>query len=357
MLPLANRSAASRVAETAANSAAPALRLHRGGRLARLLSWTTWLYLAAMIATAVLLWTLADAWWPATVFAFGPRWIVLAPLPVLVVAALISRRRLLIPLTIAALIALGPVMGFNIPWRSWFAAKSSSGSTPITLVSCNIGGGTDMARLDQYLREINPDIIALQETSGIDTLPAGIASDRYFARYGGLLVASRYEIVHVEKLTSPKLAKWRAPALRCDLQTPGGIVSFFCVHLETPRSGLEDIAARWWRGADSLIANTAYRRIESELTSQFVAAAPGPVIIAGDFNMPAESQIFQDYWADYQNAFTTAGLGFGYSKFTRYFGVRIDHVLASLEIAPLSIDLANERTGDHAPLRIVIDVP
>jgi endonuclease/exonuclease/phosphatase (EEP) superfamily protein YafD len=51
-------------------------------------------------------------------------------------------------------------------------------------------------------------------------------------------------------------------------------------------------------------------------------------VIAGDFNMPTDSDIYQLYWSSYTNAFSAAGLGFGYTKFTRWHGIRIDHILA-----------------------------
>ena len=54
----------------------------------------------------------------------------------------------------------------------------------------------------------------------------------------------------------------------------------------------------------------------------------GPTVIVGDFNLTDDSAIYRRYWSRYRDAFATAGLGWGYTKFTRRIGVRIDHVLA-----------------------------
>jgi endonuclease/exonuclease/phosphatase (EEP) superfamily protein YafD len=85
---------------------------------------------------------------------------------------------------------------------------------------------------------------------------------------------------------------------------------------------------RLWKAAPELTAVIALREHESEVASRWVGEVPDPVLIAGDFNMPTDSGIYQRSWSAYTNAFSEAGLGFGYTKFTRRMGIRIDHVLA-----------------------------
>ena len=51
-------------------------------------------------------------------------------------------------------------------------------------------------------------------------------------------------------------------------------------------------------------------------------------LLAGDFNMPVESAIYGQCWSRFSNAFDAVGLGLGHTKFTRWRGVRIDHILA-----------------------------
>jgi endonuclease/exonuclease/phosphatase (EEP) superfamily protein YafD len=95
---------------------------------------------------------------------------------------------------------------------------------------------------------------------------------------------------------------------------------------------------------------TADRRLESELASQMAAEVEGPIVIAGDFNMPVESAIYQQYWSNWENAFSSAGLGYGHTKFTRFFGARIDHVLVNREWDVLAARIGPNLGGDHRPL-------
>jgi hypothetical protein len=40
-----------------------------------------------------------------------------------------------------------------------------------------------------------------------------------------------------------------------------------------------------------------------------------------------ESAIYREAWGAWTNAFSHAGFGLGWSKYTRWHGVRVDHVL------------------------------
>ena len=43
-----------------------------------------------------------------------------------------------------------------------------------------------------------------------------------------------------------------------------------------------------------------------------------PFLIAGDFNMPADSTIYRRCWSTFTNVFSGAGFGFGHTKFTQW---------------------------------------
>jgi len=107
-----------------------------------------------------------------------------------------------------------------------------------------------------------------------------------------------------------------------------------------------------WRAAPEMNAGTESRRIESELASQLAGEAQFPVIIAGDFNMPVDSTIYRRFWSGWQNAFSTAGFGYGYTKFTDRWGVRIDHVLASRGWQIRTAGVGPDLGGDHRPVLV-----
>jgi endonuclease/exonuclease/phosphatase (EEP) superfamily protein YafD len=72
--------------------------------------------------------------------------------------------------------------------------------------------------------------------------------------------------------------------------------------------------------------------------------------VAGDFNMPIESAIYRRDWADFHNAFSEAGFGWGWTKWTRLFGVRIDHVLSRDGLVCTRAWIGGKTGSDHRPL-------
>ena len=144
-----------------------------------------WLYLALVLMVWLLTRFAGDRWWFATLLLFGPRWLCLLPLAVLVPLALVFRRRSLGPLLAAAFVALGPLCGFCVPW----ARFSARGSPSIRGFTCNIKShDNDNGRNRSADRPFQPDIVALQGCWGENVKwPDGW----HVLRSGELLVASR----------------------------------------------------------------------------------------------------------------------------------------------------------------------
>ena len=132
------------------------------------------------------------------------------------------------------------------------------------------------------------------------------------------------------------------------------------VHLETPREPLAALAnaalRTFRRGA---IENIAQRDLESSVARSWIAPATEtrPVILAGDFNLVVESAIYRRWWGDLANAFSEVGTGLGWSKETRLFGVRIDHVLAGGGVVVRRARLLAADGSDHRPLLVDLEVP
>jgi endonuclease/exonuclease/phosphatase (EEP) superfamily protein YafD len=102
-------------------------------------------------------------------------------------------------------------------------------------------------------------------------------------------------------------------------------------------------------GIPALNAVNERRRWESRAVSGWIAGKRAD-LVAGDFNMPQESRIYWHDWSNYQNAFGVAGLGYGYSKYTRWHGVRIDHVLADEHWRVESCKVEPDVGSDHRPV-------
>jgi endonuclease/exonuclease/phosphatase (EEP) superfamily protein YafD len=79
------------------------------------------------------------------------------------------------------------------------------------------------------------------------------------------------------------------------------------------------------------------------------------LLIAGDFNLPPESAIFRASWGGYTDAFPAAGCGYGYTKFTRWWGARIDHVLAGAGWQVRDCTVGPDVGSDHRPVLATLE--
>jgi endonuclease/exonuclease/phosphatase family metal-dependent hydrolase len=296
----------------------------------RLVAWSAWIYLFAVAILWVLLWGLADRWWLATVIQYGPRWIWALPLVVLLPAVVILRRRSTVVVLASLVIVFGPVMGFRVPLGRLLPGDSSEAT--VRIMSLNTGGGLDTAAFTALVAVAAPDLVAFQESPSEENLKALLGPDWHIrndhARMG---LASRFPIAEATVISRGPFGGFGPVAVRYQVAAPFGKLHLLNLHPDTPRHGLEDVLSAWWRGAESLDHNTEMRRRESEAAAQMLAEIDGPVLVAGDFNMPIESAIYRRYWSTYTNAFSTTGFGFGYSygrtrRLRKW--VRIDHILA-----------------------------
>jgi hypothetical protein len=299
---------------------------------------------------------LTDRAWPATLVAFGPRWpaaIPLVPLAILVTFVASGRRgaglTLLLGLTGVVL-----VVGF-MDFRLGLERAPANPINRIRIMTYNMGeSGVTAEAVDRLLRTESVDVAALQECPFSDYSPARLGW-RFF--YGGdLCLVSRYSF-SVLDLTDPDNA-WRRHTrepLRFTIDGPTGRFQLLNVHLDTIRGGVDALGAHGWRGLPQFAFNRDEARVESETARERSNISTEPLIVAGDFNLPVESSIYRASWGDLTNVFSACGRGFGHTKFTGWFGIRIDHVLTSKHWDCMDARvLAISSGSDHAPL--VVDL-
>jgi endonuclease/exonuclease/phosphatase (EEP) superfamily protein YafD len=326
-------------------------RPHRDRRAtkARVLKAAVAAYLSALLVAAGAIHALGDRWWMATALLFAPRWVLGLPLLVLVPAALATRRRPLAPLGAALVLLLGPVMGFEVPGPGALLHRDEP--RDLRVMTANIGGGPSIssAALAEVLREIRPDVAAFQECDvDLDRL----RSAGWFARSDGhLCVVSRFPVHRATRERDDlEPGGGSGKAVAYVLETPAGPLTLVNLHLATVRPGLFEVMHRGWRGAPDLTANSALRRLESRVArDRATRMAPRPIVV-GDFNVPVESAIYREAWAAWSNAFSSAGLGFGWTKYTRWYGVRVDHVLHGPDWECRSAWVGPSLGFDHRPV-------
>ena len=264
---------------------------------------------------------------------------------------------MLAPLALAALVAVVPVMGFRLGWQRLLSHPAGA---HVRVVTLNADGGDLIApRLARLLLEWEPDIITLQECG--DELKDATTKvpgwHQHDVRH--LCFLSRFPIIDTKVMDRSALERVHVDedlgiggtgdVARYTLQTPSGPVSVTNLHLETARKGLESLRSEsvdFYR----MESNTALRAIESKLARKWVDGGAGPTIVAGDFNTPVESRIFQSYWGDLTDAWSRAGFGFGMTKNNGWIRIRIDHVLSGPGWHVDSIAIGRDIGSDHLPL-------
>ncbi len=141
---------------------------------------------------------------------------------------------------------------------------------------------------------------------------------------------------------------------RYTVRLPTGTVSFTNLHLETPRKGLEGLRGGSGFSLAKLSSNTELRRVEADLAAKWVRAGTAPPLIAGDFNTPVESTIFQNAWGAFSDAFSRVGFGFGMTRLNGWIRVRIDHVLTGNGWYADHVELGPDLASDHLP--VIVDL-
>lgn len=319
----------------------------------RLVWWGCSSYLLLAVLAAAVLWGLSDLWWPATILLFGPRWVLLLPLAVLLPIASLWDRSLLPALAVAGLIVLGPVMGFRTGWRS--VLSGTRGGSDIQVVSFNASGGIDLTRTAMgMLREWGVDLAAFQEcgaelrASLVGPLPGWNVDAR-----SGVCFVSRFPITEVTEMEREALesAGGSGVAVTYTLDVDGSSLHVTNVHLETPRAGFELIrAGRLRQGIPTIKEKSILREIELRRARVWADQFTGAHIVLGDFNTPPESRTYRRSWSGWQNAFSEAGRGLGGTRQNGWIRARIDHILANDELEVRNAWLGGDLGSDHLPI-------
>jgi endonuclease/exonuclease/phosphatase (EEP) superfamily protein YafD len=309
-------------------------------------------YLVVALVSAACLWLLADRWWAATVLLFGPRWVLILPLAVLLPAVALLDRPLLVPLALATLVVLGPVVGLRTGWRQPLVPPDPT--RDIRLMSFNTEGGRGLAWAPaQVLEALEVDIAAFQECrQDLADAIAALGGWHTDARDGACL-ASQFPIISVAQMDRSAFVAARGGGLVVTyrLDVGGREVRVTNIHLETPREGLELLlAGRVGEAAPTLEGSSLLRTFEHRFAQRWVDTLPAPRLVLGDFNSPPESPMFRDHWGDWQNAFSRLGRGLGGTRMNGWIRARIDHILADTAWTVVRSSLGPDLGSDHLPI-------
>lgn len=251
----------------------------------------------------------------------GPLVPVVALLPwfavlglVAVVSALVARAWLLLGVAVALLAVL---VAWQVPL--YVADGAAQGSPVMKVASVNVTlGRADTGAVVELVRAQGVDVLSVQELTptaaaaleagGLDELlPYRDVRPHPGASGSGLW--SRYPMT-----SSSRVDGFMSAFITAQLETPVGPMTVFAVHPDAPGQVVHD---RWARDLAQL--------------HDVLAAAQGPVLVAGDFNSTRDHVQFRDIEAlGYRDAADQAGAGF-LPTFPHGRGpwpvVAIDHVM------------------------------
>jgi len=326
------------------------------------------LYPLSLLAVVTVLRYIGERWWFTGVGLYLPRIVLALPLPFILVAIGLARLHTLFwTQVVAVLLLLLPLMGF-VPPRLIGRAHDVR---VLRVLSYNINSG--LGGIDRIVDEIDarsPDVVLLQEVYSSEALvtllgaryPTVRIADQFF-------LASRYPVS--SSAESAKLdygGRQRSPRyMQQILETPLGRLAVYNVHPISPREVFHAFHGNGFRrellsgrlfssaGIGVFKANSGLRALQVETFAEAASRETDPVIIAGDTNLPGLSYVFNRYLSGYQDGFSDAGSGFGYTFPTnRRPWMRIDRILASDQLRFVRFEVGNSIASDH--LCVVADL-
>jgi vancomycin resistance protein VanJ len=318
------------------------------------------LYVATVLGVILAMRFIGERWWLTGAALYVPRIVFASPLPFLVLALVAQRLwRPLATQAVAALLLLFPLMGLQPPRPS----ARKAGAPAVRVLSYNVNvGAAGYAGIVGEIEHYAPDVVFLQELGDPreigERLGARFASVR---ATGQFMVATRYRIVS-EADPEKVLYEGRARSARFTqyvIESPLGLVAFYNVHPISPRSGLlalrgGGVLSKLRIGrlpsefhAGPLRAETGLREAQVRDFAEAASRESLPVVIAGDTNLPGLSWILNRYLSRYEDAFASAGRGFGYTFPTGQPWMRIDRILATSDFRVVGFDVGRSMASDH----------
>ena len=312
-----------------------------------------WCSLAALLAAWLVIAGLGDRVWWALPFLYGPRWFpALALLGFVPALLLVPRRAALLALAGTAVALFG-----LLDFRVGLGRRPAAGRPSVRVMELNADGPPgDLTPILAAIGEYQPDIVVIAECGPkLNAALTRLPGFHFHAAIASLCLLSRGEIREWTERDPNDIWKegGSGAMVRTIVVTAAGPLRLGLVHLMTPRDALDmypDLSEIPKQGQLTR-ENTQQREKESRLAVRWIEAATAqPTMIVGDFNLPVESAIYRRYWGDFRNAFSQSGFGTGYTKHTRRWGIRIDHILSSKDVVPIRSFVGRDVGSDHLPL-------
>ncbi len=299
--------------------------------------------------------------WPLTLFLFSPRWVMALPLLVLLPLTVWKLRWFSLFYLVHVVVMVFPLWGATLGIDG---ERRDEALPAIRILTCNIGGGdTRVPQLISLIKFHRIDVVLLQECRTEISNPLFEELGWHHRQAANLAIGSPHDLGELRVLTRQPKSKFNAVAgIACDMDwrpgvkdaSEGRLVQLVGVHFPTFRPAFE--RARDFDGTASETFEKLRERYNvivqrTVQASQAHALDSGMLtLVAGDFNVPVDSDFYRRHWSSQQNALSIAGSGLNHTKFTRFHGIRIDHVLADSQWEVVSAEVGPDLGGDHCPV-------
>ena len=240
-----------------------------------------------------------------------------------------------------------------------------------TLLTNNVGNNRN-SNVDAFAKKHSPDIMLFQESR-----PARFYREKYpdlnVRSDGEFVLVTRMKIVEAGLLSTPTWGAFPIAARYVVEIDPEQKLVVYNIHLPTRRFIMNRVTGKGlvsiiFGGAGSYgsqlrIQNRDFFSGQIEMSQKLIEQAETelyPVILAGDFNVPARGFIYGALIDAFNDSFVDGGEGFGFtfpsekrSPLTFYQPwLRIDHVFTSDEIETSYAVVEKGRTSQHRALAV-----
>lgn len=260
-----------------------------------------------------------------------------AQLALLAALGLARRPRWSAALLVGALVN-GASLGPYLP-RLGGAGAAAPAGTAVTIVTVNVAfDNREAARLIDIIETESPDVVLVVEFTPDWQARLAPLEKHYPHRHlapradaFGLALFSRLPLT-----ASREIALESTPAIDAEILTPAGPLRLLGVHLKPP------MRPSW----------LAERNRQLAALAALSATTPGPLIVAGDFNVTPYSPYFSDWLATTGLRTTTTGRGpsFSWPAFLPVLGIPIDHCVVSEQITVIEHRRLSSFGSDHYPI-------
>lgn len=230
----------------------------------------------------------------------------------------------------------------------------------------------------QTIKEINPDIIGIQEffsrKRGRFAMKDSISeliktSYQHFEtnmenrdEAAGLAIFSRFPIVSKGSVAIAPVGSGNQ-CIYADIKTGNQIIRFYCIHLQSIRfepedyqyldtvtkSGKADISSTRRLGVK--LKRAFLKRTEQVfIIKNHAAQCPYPYILSGDFNDTPTSFAVNQMRKGLKNAFREKGFGLGRTYNGDFPNYQIDYILTGKRFDVLSYNIVQKKLSDHYPV-------